>query len=220
MMSCLFLLYGIVHQILIPLCRLLFGFPSHWGRPRALRRAPCATQQVSISYPPRACAVLSLVIHSCLTLWDAMGCSPPGSSVHGDSTGKNAGLGGHALLQGIFPIQGWNPGVLHCKRILYYLSPREAWCVYVCPRLSIYPTLPVPCLVSIYLFSISLSLFLLCKLVCLHRVSTSRISILIDSSFAFLWWCWHSDIHSLLLLIFPRLILPWNWSVQSCFETN
>ena len=37
-----------------------------------------------------------------------MDCSPPGSSVHGDSPGKNTELGGHALLQGIFPTQGFN----------------------------------------------------------------------------------------------------------------
>ena len=40
-----------------------------------------------------------------------MGCSPPGSSVHGDSPGKNAGVACHALLQGIFPSQGSNPGI-------------------------------------------------------------------------------------------------------------
>ena len=37
------------------------------------------------------------------------GCSPPGSFVYGDSPGKNTGVGCHALLQGIFPSQGWNP---------------------------------------------------------------------------------------------------------------
>ena len=37
-----------------------------------------------------------------------MGCSPPGSSVHGDSSGKNTGVGCHALLQGIIPTQGLN----------------------------------------------------------------------------------------------------------------
>ena len=31
-----------------------------------------------------------------------------------DSPGKNTGTGCHALLQGIFPTQGWNPGLLHC----------------------------------------------------------------------------------------------------------
>ena len=48
--------------------------------------------------------------------------SPPGSSVHGDSPGKNTGVGCHALLQGIFPIQGLNPVLPHCRRILYRLS--------------------------------------------------------------------------------------------------
>ena len=37
-----------------------------------------------------------------------MDCSPPGFSVPGDSPGKNTGVGCHALLQGIFPIQGLN----------------------------------------------------------------------------------------------------------------
>ena len=36
-------------------------------------------------------------------------CSPPGSSVHGDSPGKNTGVGSHSLLQGIFLIQVSSP---------------------------------------------------------------------------------------------------------------
>ena len=51
-----------------------------------------------------------------------MDCSPPGSSIHGDSPGNNTGVGCHALLQGIFPTQGSNPGLPHCRRILYHLS--------------------------------------------------------------------------------------------------
>ena len=43
-----------------------------------------------------------------LTLCDHMDCSPPGSSVHGDSLGKNSAVGRHALLQRIFPTQEWN----------------------------------------------------------------------------------------------------------------
>ena len=61
-----------------------------------------------------SCAVLCLVAQSCLTLCDLMDCSPPGSSVHGDSTGKNTGVGCHALLQGIFPTSGSNPGLPQC----------------------------------------------------------------------------------------------------------
>ena len=51
-----------------------------------------------------------------------MGYIPLGSSVHGDSPGKNTGVGCHVLLQGIFPIQGTNPGVSHCRWILYHLN--------------------------------------------------------------------------------------------------
>ena len=51
-----------------------------------------------------------------------MDCSPSGSSVHGDSPVKNTGAGCHTLLQGIFPRLGSNPGLLHCRRILYRLS--------------------------------------------------------------------------------------------------
>ena len=36
-----------------------------------------------------------------------------------DSPGKNTGAGCHSLLQGIFPIQGSNLGLLHCRQILY-----------------------------------------------------------------------------------------------------
>ena len=47
---------------------------------------------------------------------------PPGSSVHGDSPGKNTGVGCHALLQGNFPTQGSNLGLPHCRQILFHLS--------------------------------------------------------------------------------------------------
>ena len=39
-----------------------------------------------------------------------------------NSPGKNTGLGCHSLLQGIFPTQGLNLGLLHCRQILYHLS--------------------------------------------------------------------------------------------------
>ena len=55
-------------------------------------------------------------------LCDAMDCSSPSSSVHGDSPGKNTGVGCHAFLQGISPIQGSNPDLPHCRWILYCLS--------------------------------------------------------------------------------------------------
>ena len=73
---------------------------------------PC----LNVLYP------VCLVAQLCLTLCDPMDCSPPGSSAHGDSPRKNTGVGCHFLLQGIFPTQGSNPGLPHCRRILYRLS--------------------------------------------------------------------------------------------------
>ena len=65
---------------------------------------------------------LSLVTQASPALCNPMDGSPPGSSVHGDSPGKNTGVGCQALLQGIFPTQGSNSGLPHCRRILYQLS--------------------------------------------------------------------------------------------------
>ena len=42
--------------------------------------------------------------------------------VYGDSLGKNARVSCHVLLQGMFPTQGSNIGLLHCRWILYHLS--------------------------------------------------------------------------------------------------
>ena len=39
-----------------------------------------------------------------------------------NSPGQNTGVGSLSLLQGIFPIQGLNPDLLHCRQILYQLS--------------------------------------------------------------------------------------------------
>ena len=39
-----------------------------------------------------------------------------------NSLGQNTGVGNLSLLQGIFPTQGWNPGLPHCRQILYQLS--------------------------------------------------------------------------------------------------
>ena len=83
---------------------------------------------------------------SCPTLCYPMDCSPPGSSVyvHGDSPGKNTGVGCHVLLQGIFPTQGSNSGLPQCRQILYCLnhegSPRVlVWVAYPFSKRSARP---------------------------------------------------------------------------------
>ena len=51
----------------------------------------------------------------------------------GNSPGQNTRVGNRSLLQGIFPIQESNPGLPHCRQILYQLShkgiPRIPECV-------------------------------------------------------------------------------------------
>ena len=59
-----------------------------------------------------------LVGKSCPTLGYPMDCSLPGCSVHGVFQAR---MGCHFLLQGIFPIQGSNLGLLHCGWILHQL---------------------------------------------------------------------------------------------------
>ena len=67
-----------------------------------------------------------------------MDCNVPGASVHGDSPGKNTGVGCDALLQGIFPTQGLNPGLLHSRQILYHLSHQGS------PRILKWEPIPSP----------------------------------------------------------------------------
>ena len=62
-----------------------------------------------------------LVTKSCLTLaapWTGAHQAPLSMGF----PGKNTGVGCHFLLQEIFPTQGLNPGLLHCRQILYRLS--------------------------------------------------------------------------------------------------
>ena len=66
-----------------------------------------------------------LVAQSCLILCDPTDCSPPGSSIHGDSPGKNTGVGSLSLLQGNFPTQELNWNFLHCRRILLGSEPPQ-----------------------------------------------------------------------------------------------
>ena len=83
-----------------------------------------------------------------------MDCSLPGSSVHGDSPGKNTGVGCHALLQGIFPTQvsrllrllHWQADYLP----LYHLwSPNLGSLIYL-PMIYLLSINHLPTYISIY----------------------------------------------------------------------
>ena len=61
-----------------------------------------------------------------------------------NSPGQNTGVGSHSLPQGLFPTQGSNPGLPHCRQILHQLShngsPRTLeWVAYPFSRGSCPP---------------------------------------------------------------------------------
>ena len=79
------------------------------------------------------CLFSVLVAQLCPTLCDSMDCSPPGSSVHGDSPGKNTGVGCHALSRGSSQPRD-PPQVSHiADRFFIVWATREGFtvCVYM-----------------------------------------------------------------------------------------
>ena len=58
----------------------------------------CCPPETITTLLTELCAVLCLVTPLCPTLCDPMDCSLPGSSVRGDSLGKNTGVGCHAQV--------------------------------------------------------------------------------------------------------------------------
>ena len=92
------------------------------------------------------CVCACEVTKPCLTLWD------PWTVAHQaplsmDSSGKNTGVGCHALLQEIFPIQRSNLHLLrllHCRQILYRWATREAPTLMTSSRSNHPPEIPFP----------------------------------------------------------------------------
>ena len=62
------------------------------------------------------CEVKVKFAQSCPTL------QPHGLYRPWNSPGQNTGVGSLSFLRGIFPMKEWNPGLPHCKRILYHVS--------------------------------------------------------------------------------------------------
>ena len=72
-----------------------------------------------------------LVAKSCSTL-ATHGLEPARLLCPWNSPGKNTWVGCHFFLQGIFPTQGLNPGLLHCRQIIYWLSYKRSQ-ISICP---------------------------------------------------------------------------------------
>ena len=52
---------------------------------------------------------------------------------------KNTGVGSHSLLKDIFLTQGSNPGILHCRQILYCLSHQKIHLLGIYSKLAVIP---------------------------------------------------------------------------------
>ena len=129
-----------------------FPTPRHtaWGPEGGLNFSPCAGSFVGaqrclhshVQWPsafqfqdnfrlvvcgrgPYVC-VCVLVTQLCPTLCDPMDCTHPGSSVHGILQATTLEQVPISFSRGIFPTQGWNPGVLHCRQIPYHLSHQRS----------------------------------------------------------------------------------------------
>ena len=79
---------------------------------------------------------------SCSVVFNSL--QPHGLYSPWNSPGQNTGVGSRFLLQGIFPTQGSNPGLWHCRWILFQLrhqgSPRILeWVAYPFSRGSSWP---------------------------------------------------------------------------------
>ena len=91
--------------------------------------------------------ILRCAVLSCSAVSDSVlphGLQPTRLLCPWDSPRKKTRVSCHALLQGIFPNQGWNPGLPHCRQILYHLSHQGSprileWVAYSLSRGSSRP---------------------------------------------------------------------------------
>ena len=118
--------------------RVLSMFFSHPTKERGRKSNRGCTPQIGGAYFLK---VKVLVAQSCLTLFDPMDCSLPGSSLQGilppwDLPSKSTGVGCHFLLQGIFLTQGLNLDLPHSRQMLNLWATREVW-NYLCPRITL-----------------------------------------------------------------------------------
>ena len=105
-----------------PHCSWILYLLDHQGSPRILE---------SVAYPfsSRSSQLRNQTGVSGIGRWILYHLSSQGSSWN--SPGQNTRVVSFSLLQGIFPIQGSNPGLLHCRWILYHLEPLFHTCTFI-----------------------------------------------------------------------------------------
>ena len=156
-----------MNQLYVDIYPLSFRFFSHIGYYRVLSRVPCAIQQVLISYLFCVYVCVSVCAQLCLTLCIPMDCSPPGSSVHENFQARI--LEQVAIFfskESPWPKDWIYVSCVSCigRRVLYQLSDQRS---LVCTCQSQSPNLLLPShpLVTVHLFSTSMTLFLFCKFI-------------------------------------------------------
>ena len=117
-------------DVLLKLSLWVLGAIFHWKLQNASQHDSSAGQEAG-DLSPSSCVlsdeifflkVISKVAQSCPTLCDPNGLQPTRLLCPWNFPGTSTGVDCHFLLQGIFPTQGSNPGLPHCRQTLYHLS--------------------------------------------------------------------------------------------------
>ena len=119
-------------------------------------------KHIKIGWKSLKSQCVCLVAQSCLTPCHPMDCLPPGSSVHGNSPGKNVKSGLPCPPPGNLPNPGSNPGLLHFRWILCHLSHQGSprileWVAYHISRGTSQPRnrTRVPCIAGRFFTSLA-----------------------------------------------------------------
>ena len=151
-----FSVHGILQSRILEWAAIPFSRGS--SRPRDQTQTSCIAGRLFTVWITREACVLCLVAQSCLTLHDPMDCSPPGSSVHGYSPGKNTGevcpLPGDLPNLGIKPrypalqadsLLSEPPGkrihTVYFIHAVYYKT--HTYCILYKETILIFPTSPI-----------------------------------------------------------------------------
>ena len=98
---------------------------EHWGCDGNVNYIDCGGDFIDVYLCHYYCIKSeseSEVAQSCPTLCDPIDCILPGSSIHGIFQARVLEWIAISFSRGIFPTQGSNPGLLHCRQTLYRLS--------------------------------------------------------------------------------------------------
>ena len=109
-------------------------FKGRWDQRKNCEEHRLAFRQTSLSISRGEVVLTTSESESCSVVLDSLW--PHGLYSPWDSPGRNTGVDNLSLLQGIFPTKGSNPGLPHCRQILYQLSHKGSprileWVAYL-----------------------------------------------------------------------------------------